>query len=137
MGKIQSQSTSNPTSFAQAGGLAALLGPKDFERAMVAEFDLRRRRVTDLLNDIPGITCELPEGAFYAFANAAGVLGKSYQGTQVDNSGHLADYLLREARIAVVPGNGFGLDTHLRLSYATSMECIEEGLKRMQQALTS
>lgn len=137
MGKIQSQSTSNPTSFAQAGGLAALLGPKDFERAMVAEFDRRRRRVTDLLNDIPGITCELPEGAFYAFANAAGVLGKSYQGTQVDNSGQLADYLLREARIAVVPGNGFGLDTHLRLSYATSMEYIEEGLKRMQQALTN
>lgn len=137
MGKIQSQSTSNPTSFAQAGGLAALLGPKDFERAMVAEFDRRRRRVTDLLNDIPGITCELPEGAFYAFANAVGVLGKSYQGTQVDNSGQLADYLLREARIAVVPGNGFGLDTHLRLSYATSMEYIEEGLKRMQQALMS
>lgn len=136
MGKIQSQSTSNPTSFAQAGGVAALLGPKDFEKKMVAEFDRRRKRVTELLNDIPGISCDLPEGAFYAFANAAGVMGKTFGSTPVGNSGQLADYLLNEARIAVVPGNGFGLDTHIRLSYATSMECIEEGLRRMKEALS-
>ncbi|NCO36424.1 MAG: aspartate aminotransferase [Armatimonadetes bacterium CG2_30_59_28] len=135
MDKIQSQSTSNPTSFIQPACIVALEQSRDFVNMMVEAFDQRRRRITELLNDIPGLTMDLPEGAFYAFANASGVMGKTFNGVTVNNSGELSGYLLDHAKVAVVPGNGFGLDTHIRLSYATSMENIEEGLRRIKEAL--
>jgi len=136
MDKIQSQSTSNPTSFVQPASIVALERCADFVKMMVAAFDERRRRITELLNEIPGISLSLPEGAFYAFANASQLMGKTFNGVTVHNSGELADYLLEYAKVAVVPGNGFGLDTHIRLSYATSLKNIEEGLRRMKEALT-
>lgn len=135
MSKIQSQSTSNPTSFVQIGGVAALQLPDEEINAMVAEFDRRRRRIVELLNDLPGVSCRTPQGAFYAFANVSGALGKTYNGKFVETSDALSKYLLEEAKVAIVPGEGFGMGTHARLSYATSLENIEEGLRRMKEAL--
>jgi aspartate aminotransferase len=136
MSKIQSQSTSNPTSFAQVGGVAALQLPDGEINAMVAEFDRRCRRIVELLNDIPGVSCRKPQGAFYAFANVSGTFNKHYHQNLIETADDLAKYLLEEARVAIVPGEGFGMGTHGRLSYATSMENIEEGLRRMKEALT-
>jgi aspartate aminotransferase len=136
MSKIQSQSTSNPTSFAQVGGVAALQLPDGEINAMVAEFDRRCRRIVELLNDIPGVSCRKPQGAFYAFANVSGTFHKHYHQNLIETADDLAKYLLEEARVAIVPGEGFGMGTHGRLSYATSMENIEEGLRRMKEALT-
>ncbi len=136
MSKIQSQSTSNPTSFVQVGGVTALQLPAEEIDAMVAEFDRRRRRIVELLNDIPGVSCRKPQGAFYAFANVSGTFGKTYHGRRIDTADALAKYLLEKAKVAVVPGEGFGMGTHARLSYATSLESIEEGLRRMKEALS-
>lgn len=136
MSKIQSQSTSNPTSFVQVGGVSALQLPDEEINAMVAEFDRRCRRIVELLNDIPGVSCRKPQGAFYAFANVSGAFGKTYNGKFVETSDALSKYLLEEAKVAIVPGEGFGMGTHARLSYATSMENIEKGLGRIKKALT-
>ncbi|MCS6858771.1 MAG: pyridoxal phosphate-dependent aminotransferase [Abditibacteriales bacterium] len=136
MANIQSQSTSNPTSFVQIGGLAALQLSAEEVNAMVAEFDRRRRRIVELLNNLPGVSCRPPQGAFYAFANVSGTFGKTYKGQLIETSDALAQYLLEEAKVAIVPGEGFGMGTHARLSYATSVENIEEGLARVHQALT-
>lgn len=136
MSKIQSQSTSNPTSFVQVGGVTALQLPDEEINAMVAEFDRRCRRIVGLLNDIPGVSCRKPQGAFYAFANFSGAFGKTYNGKFVETSDALSKYLLEEAKVAIVPGEGFGMGTHARLSYATSLENIGEGLRRIKEALT-
>jgi aspartate aminotransferase len=135
MSKIQSQSTSNPTSFVQVGGVAALQLPDEEINAMVVEFDRRCRRIVELLNDISGISCRKPQGAFYAFANVSGTFGKTYNGKRIETADALAKYLLEDAKVAIVPGEGFGMGTHARLSYATSLENIEEGLARIRRAL--
>ncbi len=135
MTKIQSQSTSNPTSMAQKAAVEALTGPQDFLRRMCGEFDKRRTFLVDALNSIPGIHCLMPTGAFYAFPNTRAYYGASVDGRVISSSSDLALYLLEEARVALVHGGAFGDDDHLRLSYATSMDDIGKGVERMRKAL--
>ncbi len=135
MNNIQSQSTSNPTSIAQKASVEALAGPQDEVGKMVSAFAQRRNYIVDRLNKIPGVSCYKPAGAFYVFPNFSSYYGKSYQGKRIENSTHLADFFLDVARVAVVPGVEFGADPFERLSYATSMEDIQEGLNRIEEAL--
>jgi aspartate aminotransferase len=135
MNNIQSQSTSNPNSIAQKASIEALMGPQDEVEKMVSAFTERRRYIVDRLNKIPGVSCYKPTGAFYVFPNFSSYYGKSYQGKRITDSTELADFLLDVARVAVVPGKEFGADAFLRLSFATSMEGIKEGLDRMEDAL--
>jgi aspartate aminotransferase len=135
MNNIQSQSTSNPTSIAQKASVEALAGPQEEVKKMVTAFEERRNYIVDRLNKIPGVSCLKPVGAFYVFPNFSSYYGKSYQGKKISNSTELADYLLDIARVAVVPGVEFGADPFERLSYATSMEDIKEGLNRIEESL--
>ena len=135
MGNIQSQSTSNPCSISQKAAVAALRFGEQFTKQMVAEFDRRRRAIVEGLNKIPGISCRMPGGAFYAFPNIKGVLGRLGPTGPIHSPTDLATYLLKDAQIAVVPGEPFGSREHIRLSYATSMEMITRGLERLGSAL--
>ncbi len=135
MGDIQGQTTSNPTSIAQKAAIAALLGPQGDVRAMVAEFDRRRRYLVSRLNAIPGLRCSNPEGAFYLFPNFSAFYGRKSNGGPIRNSAEMATYLLQNAHVALVPGADFGSDSHLRLSYATPMEAIVKGADRLERAL--
>jgi aspartate aminotransferase len=135
MSNIQSQSTSNPTSIAQKASVEAFIGSQDEVGRMVSAFALRRNYIVDRLNKIPGVSCYKPLGAFYVFPNFSSYYGKSFQGKKIENSTVLADYFLDAARVAVVPGIEFGADAFERLSYATSMEGIKEGLNRLEEAL--
>ncbi|MCC7203290.1 MAG: pyridoxal phosphate-dependent aminotransferase [Nitrospirae bacterium] len=136
MGNIQSQSTSNPTSIAQKAALEALSGKyEDFISMMVERFDKRRHYIVNRLRAIPGVSCFLPVGSFYVFPNVSGILGKRFNSTVLDTSVHLAEYLLREANVAAVPGDAFGAPGYMRLSYATSMDKIEKGLDRLEAAI--
>ena len=135
MNNIQSQSTSNPTSISQKASVEALAGLQDEVGKMVSAFGQRRNYIVDRLNKIPGVSCYKPVGAFYVFPNFSSYYGKSYQGKKIENSTHLADFFLDVARVAVVPGVEFGADPFERLSYATSMEDIKEGLNRIEEAL--
>jgi len=135
MGNIQSQSTSNPCSISQKAAVAALRFGEPFTKQMVAEFDRRRRAIVDGLNKIPGISCRMPGGAFYAFPNITGILGKRGPTGPINSPTELATYLLKDSHIAVVPGEPFGSQHHIRLSYATSMEMITRGLDRLGSAL--
>jgi aspartate aminotransferase len=132
--KLQSQSTSNPTSIAQHAALEAMRGPMDTVPVMLAEYAKRRKRIVEGLRAIPGVTCEWPGGAFYAFPNVAAHLanGNSSQSVAKDTS-ELARMLLDQARVALVPGDAFGAPGYLRLSYATSIERIDEGLRRLDR----
>ena len=136
MANIQSQSTSNPCSISQKAALEALRGPQDFIRTMNVEFDKRRKYMVEQLNKIPGVSCLMPVGAFYAFPNVARLYGKSIQGKTINNSSDLATYLLEEAKVALVSGDAFGADPYIRLSYATSMENIQKGLTRIEKAVS-
>src|SRR5574341_1102624 len=118
-GKIQSQSTSNPTSIAQAAALAAIRGPQDEVTMMVGEFEKRRNVIVDKLNAIPGVRCLKPEGAFYVFPNISAWIGKTANGMKLGSPCEVADYLLEEAKVAGVPGEDFGSREHIRFSYAT------------------
>ncbi|PKN69198.1 MAG: aspartate aminotransferase [Deltaproteobacteria bacterium HGW-Deltaproteobacteria-10] len=133
--KIQSQNTSNPASISQKAAVEALNGDQDVVGQMVVEFRKRRDVIVQLLNDIDGITCLSPEGAFYVFPNVSKIFGRSFQGKKITDSTSLIDYLLDEANVATVPGAAFGSDSHIRLSYATSLKNIEEGLKRIKNAI--
>ena len=135
--KIQSQNTSNPASISQKASVEALNGDQGVVAAMVLEFRKRRDVIVQLLNEISGIKCVLPEGAFYVFPNVAEIYGRSYRGKKITNSTELIDYLLDEANVATVPGAAFGSDSHIRLSYATSLQNIEEGLKRIKNAIAN
>ena len=134
-GKIQSQSTSNPTSIAQAAALEAIRGPQDDIAIMVREFHMRRDVIVDRLNAIDGITCRKPEGAFYVFPNVGGLLNKTGLGKRLISPCDIADYLLEEARVAAVPGEDFGSNEHIRFSYAASLEDIEKGCARIRAAV--
>ncbi|MDH3523826.1 MAG: pyridoxal phosphate-dependent aminotransferase [Acidobacteriota bacterium] len=127
---IQSHATSNPTSFAMWGALAALERGEEDVRQMVAEFASRRDLVAAALDEMPGVSCRPPDGAFYAFPNLAACYRPGRQG-----SAAMASYLLEEARVAVVPGLAFGADDYVRISFATSREALREGLGRMAAAL--
>jgi aspartate aminotransferase len=135
MTNIQSQSTSNPTSIAQKASLAALNGDQDCVQMMLKEFDKRRKYMVERLNTIPGISCFKPVGAFYVFPNVSGVYGKKSGNTTITDSTSFSQYLLEHAKVAVVPGIGFGADENVRLSFATSSENIEKGLDRIQKAV--
>ncbi|GAB6181081.1 pyridoxal phosphate-dependent aminotransferase [Desulfotomaculum defluvii] len=132
---LQSHSTSNPTSIAQAASVAALNGPQDAVYEMVAEFDKRRNYMLERLTSIAGITCPKPKGAFYLFPNVSAYFGKSYQGKTINNGTDLANLLLEVAEVAIVPGIAFGSNDNVRLSYATSLENIKEGLDRIEKFL--
>jgi len=134
MVKIQSQSTSNPTSIAQYAALEAMRGSMESVPVMLAEYTKRRKRIVEGLREIDGVTCEWPGGAFYAFPNVSAHLqGKS---PLAKNCTELANKLLQEAHVALVPGEAFGAPGFLRLSYATSLDRIEEGLRRLSRFLT-
>jgi len=132
--KLQSQSTSNPTSIAQYAALEAMTGSMDAVPVMLAEYAKRRKRIVEGLRAIPGVTCEMPGGAFYAFPNVAAHLANGAGGHALaKDTSELAKQLLDRARVAVVPGDAFGAPGYLRLSYATSLERIEEGLLRLER----
>lgn len=135
MANIQSQSTSNPCSISQKAAVAALRLGTPFTTVMVAEFDRRRRLMVERLNKMAGVACRMPTGAFYAFPNVSGLLEKRWKGQPIGSAANLATYLLNEAQVALVPGEPFGSNVHIRLSYATSMEAIERGLTRIDAAL--
>lgn len=135
MNKIQSQSTSNPSSVAQKAALAAVSGPQDFPKTMKEAFVPRLDFIMKALRDIPGVTCVEPKGAFYVFPNFSAYYGKSTQDKKIENSVDMADYLLDEALVASVPGAAFGADEFVRFSFATSLDILQEGMKRLQEAL--
>ena len=135
MTDIQSQVTSNPTSITQWAAVEALAGPQDEIAKMVGEFDRRRRVIVEALNAMPGIRCVTPRGAFYVFPNVSGLFGKRWKGGVLKGSADVCALLLDEARIATVAGVDFGSDDHIRLSYATGLETIKEGMSRMAAAL--
>jgi aspartate aminotransferase len=134
-GQLQSQSTSNPTAFAQVAAIEALIGPQDSVHAMAQAFEHRRNFVVSRLNAIDGITCPTPHGAFYTFPRVDGLFGRHTPGHTLKTSADVGDYLLEAAGVALVPGEGFGDDRHLRLSYAASMEELEQGLQRIAAAV--
>ena len=127
MTKLQSHSTSNPNSIAQKASVEALRGPQDSVAAMLAEYRQRRDFVIQRLRAIPGVTCAEPRGAFYAYPNVGVVIGKN----GIANTTQLAERLLADQRLAVVPGEAFGTLHHVRISYATSMKELERGLERL------
>lgn len=129
MTKLQSHSTSNPTSIAQKAAAEALRGPQESVDVMLAEYRRRRDFVVQRLRAIPGVKCAEPRGAFYAYPNLGVVIGKS----GIQNTLQLCERLLAEAKVAVVPGEAFGTDRHIRLSYATSMKELERGIERIHQ----
>jgi aspartate aminotransferase len=139
MTDVQSQVTSNPSSVAQWAAVEALVGPQDDVAKMAGEFDRRRRLIVQGLNALPGVSCGMPKGAFYAFANVSGLFGrewKSPEGSKVlKGSLDVTAFLLEDAKVAVVPGVDFGSDDHVRLTYATSQAVINEGLARMAAAI--
>jgi aspartate aminotransferase len=124
--KLQSHTTSNPTSISQKAAVEALKGPMDSVGQMLAEYRRRRDFIVTGLRGIPGVKCPMPRGAFYAYPNVG-----SFLGPKVPNTTELASRMLREAHVVVVPGEAFGTSEHLRLSYATSMEELARGLERM------
>ena len=130
--KIQSQSTSNPTSIAQYAALEAMRGTMETVPPMLAEYAKRRKRIVEGLRAIPGVTCEWPGGAFYAFPNVSAHLGEGKNALAMTCT-DLSKLLLEKAHVALVPGEAFGAPGFLRLSYATSIERIDEGLRRLQK----
>ena len=134
-GHLQSQSTSNPTAFAQVAAIEALTGPQDSVHAMAAAFVERRDFVVERLNAVDGISCPMPQGAFYTFPKINALFGRRANGRALSNSAEVIDYLLDTAGVAVVPGEAFGADDHMRLSYAASMEALHTGLDRLDQAV--
>ncbi|MDY6912259.1 MAG: pyridoxal phosphate-dependent aminotransferase [Chloroflexota bacterium] len=135
MSNLQDHSTSNPTSISQKATLAALTGTQEPVKQMVAEFEKRRNYMIEKLNRIPGISCLMPQGAFYAFTNISGLLGKAFNGKVISNSMEMTELLLLESKVAVIPGGPFGADNYIRLSYATSMDKIVAGLDRMHDLI--
>ena len=135
MSKLQSQSTSNPCSIAQAAAAAALNGPQDFLKERNAAFQARRDLVVSMLNQAPGLRCHRPEGAFYVYPDCAGLIGRrTPSGATVENDEQLAGYFLESEGVAVVHGGAFGGSPAFRISYATSTEALEEACRRIQRA---
>ncbi len=132
--KLQSQSTSNATSIAQYAALEAMRGPMETVPVMLAEYAKRRKRIVEGLRAIPGVTCEWPGGAFYAFPNISAHLSNaSGKPALAKTCTEISKMLLEKVQVAVVPGEAFGAPGYLRLSYATSIERIDEGLRRLER----
>jgi aspartate/methionine/tyrosine aminotransferase len=132
---LQSHATSNVANVSQVAALAAVSGPLDEAMRMRAAFDRRRRRIHELLSAVPGVTCMEPQGAFYAFPSVAGVLGRRIRGRRPGTSMELADLILEEARVAIVPGEAFGAPGYARLSYALGDDDLVEGITRIAKLL--
>ena len=124
--KLQSHSTSNPVSIAQKAAIEAVTGPQDSIREMLAEYSKRRKYVVERLRSIPGVTCANPGGAFYAYPNVSSAYKHG-----IKDSMDFSVKLLEKQHVAVVPGEAFGTNEHIRISYATSMEQLEKGLYRL------
>jgi aspartate aminotransferase len=133
--RLQSQTTSNATAFVQVAGIEALTGPQESVAVMAQAFEQRRNFVVQRLNAIPGITSNTPRGAFYIFPNIAALFGRRANGKPLTTAAEVADYLLDAAGVAVVPGDAFGDDHYMRISYASSMAELEDGLARIDQAV--
>jgi aspartate aminotransferase len=135
MSKVQSQSTSNPSSVSQAAAVEALTGPSDFIAEHNAAFKARRDLVVDALNTCVGLQCHRPEGAFYVYPSCAGTIGKKTpDGKTIESDGDFVTYLLDAEGVAAVQGEAFGLSPYFRISYATSTEALEEACKRIKRA---
>jgi aspartate aminotransferase len=132
---LQGQSTSNPTSIAQAAGVAALAGPQDAVREMVQEFRRRRSVVLDRFSRMAGFECVPPDGAFYAFVDVSALLGRRWEGGVIKDSDDVAGFLLASAHVAVVGGSGFGSSQHIRYSFALDPGRLNESLDRMEAAI--
>ena len=132
---LQSQSTSNADSIAQKASVEAYNGAQDTVEMMRREFEKRRDYIVNRLNAIDGIECSVPKGAFYVFPSIQGLIGRKIGEAVITDSLVCADVLLDQAKIAVVPGSGFGAEGFIRMSYAISMEAIQEGLDRLEKAL--
>jgi aspartate aminotransferase len=134
MSKLQSQSTSNTTSFVQRASIAALTGSQACVGEMREDYIKLRDRVLEGFKTIPGLTCTVPEGAFYVYPNVSAFLGKGGKGG-VKTASELAARLLSEAHVVVVPGEAFGTQEHIRLSYAVSGDVIDKGVERIREFL--
>jgi aspartate aminotransferase len=134
-GDLQSQETSNPCTPAQWAAVEALNGPQESVEAMRAEFERRRNYLVPALNALPGVTCNNPGGAFYVYPDISAHLGRTLGGKPMTGSLELCEYLLETAHISTVPGSAFGTEGYLRISFATSMENLEEGVQRLAEAL--
>src|SRR3954471_1953306 len=130
---LQSHATSNVSNVAQRAALAAVSGDLSAVAEMKAAFDRRRRTIVSMLNEVDGVVCPTPEGAFYAYPSVKGLLGRTYDGRTIETSADLADYILEEAEVAVVPGEAFGTPGYLRLSYALGDDDLVEGITRLQK----
>ncbi len=136
--KIQGQSTSNASSVSQYAALAGIEGSRDFLMPCLEAFDKRRNLVVNKLNDIDGIKCVMPKGAFYAYPNVEGLLGKKTQdGKILNNDTDVTEWLLENAKVATVPGVAFGLEPYFRVSYATSYEVLEQALENIKMSVES
>lgn len=138
MSKLQSQSTSNPCSISQAAAVAALTGDQEFLDERNAAFKKRRDMVVAMLNDAPGLDCPVPEGAFYVYPDASGLMGKTTpKGLKITTDEELIGYFLDEAKVAAVHGGAFGLSPAFRISYATSEEVLKKACTRIQEACSA
>jgi len=137
MQMIQDQSTSNASSFSQKAAVAALKGPTEPLERMVAEYRIRRELIVNGLNALPGVQCRMPEGAFYVMPNFKGLFGKRYKDRILEGSVQLSEILLEDYRVAAVPGQPFGAEGYLRISFATSRETLEKGLARLRDFVGS
>ncbi|MDP4179908.1 MAG: pyridoxal phosphate-dependent aminotransferase [Bacillota bacterium] len=137
MSNVQSHATSNPNSIAQKAAEAALNGPQDEVNMMVEEFIKRRDYMVERINSIEGLSCIKPNGAFYVMMNISKLIGKELYGVKISGSDDFANIILEKANVALVPGSGFGTDIHVRLSYATSLKNITEGLNRIEKFLNT
>lgn len=132
---MQSHATSNVNNVAQRAAIAALNGGLDDVEMMKAAFDRRRKVMVEMLNDIPGVVCPTPKGAFYCYASVKGLFGKTLRGQVIESSAQLASLILDEVEVAVVPGEAFGPSGYIRLSYALGDEDLVEGVSRIQKLL--
>ena len=137
MGSIQSHQTSNPNSIAQKAALEALRGPQDVVTAMREEFDQRRKYMYERVSQMPLVDALEPEGAFYTFVDFTDVLEKSYKGVRIGTASRVAEILIEDYKVAVVPCQDFGFDNFVRMSYAISMENIKKGLDRIEEFVSS
>ncbi len=133
---LQSQSTSNPSSISQAASVEALNGTQEFLKSWISTFQKRRDMVVNSLNNMAGISCLNPQGAFYVFPSCKNLIGKKRPDGKIINNGNdFAEYLLESALVAVVPGSGFGVDAYFRISYATRDQDLKEALARIEKAI--
>ena len=134
--KIQGQSTSNASSISQYAALAGIKGNNDFLKPCLDAFDERRKFVVKRLNSIEGMKCLMPEGAFYAYPNVLGIVGKQTpEGKTLNNDTEIVEWLLDAAEVAAVPGSAFGLEPYFRVSYATSLDLLNEAMNRIEKAI--